>query len=328
MIPDGKLPFGALRLADSDLRLAVEDLRMGGKDYKAVKLHAVVNDGKLALDPMTFDSPAGPVEVTATVDANAAPQPVTLKLHAPGLALQPLLEALGKPGYASGTLELRADLRGAGNSPHALAASLAGSIGLAVAKGELDSGILGDLMATLLRQRELAALANKAGMSALNCFALRVDATAGIGTVRALRLDTSTLGMTGSGTLNFGAETLDVHLRPTAGLAGTFITVPVIVDGTFADRTVHPDVAGSVTDNALTAGKLALGASTGGLALIIGSAIDRKLGGDPCAEPLALARLARPPEAAGQRDGSTPGAGDKPAKAFKDPLNALKKLFQ
>jgi AsmA protein len=327
LIPGRKLPFAALRLADLDLQEAVDDLRTGGWDYKSVKLHAVVNDGKLTLDPLTFDAPGGQVDATATVDANSAPPPVTLTLRAPGLALQPLLEALGKPGYAGGTLELRADLRGTGDTPHDLAASLDGTVGVAVAKGELDSRVLGNLMATLLRQKELASLTNKAGMSKLNCFALRLDANGGVGTLRALRLDSSTVGITGAGTLNFGSETLDLHLRPTAGLAGATITAPVIVDGTFADRAVHADVAGTLVDNAGTAGKLALGASTGGLALIIGAAIDRKLAGDPCAEPLALARFAQPPDAGGQSNGAAPAAGQKPPKPA-NPADALKKLFQ
>jgi uncharacterized protein involved in outer membrane biogenesis len=328
VIPDSKLPFAALRLADTDLQLAVEDLRTGGQDYKSVKLHAVAADGKLTLDPLTFDAPGGQVDVTATVDSNAAPPPVTLTLRAPGLALQPLLKALGKPGYASGTLELRADLRGAGDTPHDIAASLDGAAGAAVAKGEIDTRLLASLMATLLRQTELPQLAKKTGMSALNCFALRLDATGGIGTLRALRLESSTLGMTGQGTLNFGTETLDLHLRPTAGLGGTTITAPLIVDGTFADRSVHADVAGTVAGNGGTAAKLAPGARTGGLALIIGSAVDRKLSGDPCAEPLALARFVQPPDASSQSDGSAPAAGQKPAKPAKDPLNALKKVIQ
>jgi uncharacterized protein involved in outer membrane biogenesis len=328
VIPDSKLPFAALRLADTDLQLAVDDLRTGGQDYKSVKLHAVAADGKLTLDPLTFDAPGGQVDVTATVDSNAAPPPVTLTLRAPGLALQPLLKALGKPGYASGTLELRADLRGAGDTPHDIAASLDGAAGAAVAKGEIDTRLLASLMATLLRQKELPQLANKTGMSALNCFALRLDANGGIGTLRALRLESSTLGMTGRGTLNFGTETLDLHLRPTADLGGTTITAPLIVDGTFADRSVHADVAGTVTDSGGTAAKLAPGARTSGLALIIGSAVDRKLSGDPCAEPLARARFAQPPDASSQSGGSAPAAGQKPAKPAKDRLNALKKVIQ
>jgi AsmA protein len=316
-----------LRLADSDIQLAVDDLRSGQQDYMSIKLHAVTTDGRLTLDPLTLDAPGGQMDLKATVDAKPAAPPVTLTLRAPGLALQALLKALDKPGYASGTLELRADLRGAGDTPQAIAASLDGAVGAAVVKGEIDSKLLGNMMSGLLHKTELTQLAGKAGMSALTCFAIRLDASNGVATLKALRLDTSTLGMTGVGTLNLGAETLDLHLRPTAGIAGTNITAPVIVEGTFADPSIHPDVVGTMTGNAGTAAKLALGASTGGLALIIGS-VDKKLSGDQCAESLALARFSQPPAASGQSDGSAPPAGQPPTKAANNPVNALKRLFQ
>jgi len=335
LIPDTTLPLDALRLADGTIQLAVDDLRTGGQDYKSVKLHGVVKAGQLTLDTLTLEAPGGQLNVTANVDAAQAVPAVTLTLRAPALALQTLLTAMGKPGYASGTLALRADLRGAGATPHAIAASLDGAVGAAVEKGEIDSRLLGSLLSSLLQQTDLSKLATKAGMSALNCFALRLDATHGIGTLRALRLDSSTLGMTGSGTLDFGTEGLDLHLRPTAGLAGTTVAVPLIVKGTFADPSVQPDVAGTVTGNAATAAKLALGASTGGLALVIGSELDKKLSGDVCAEPLALARFSQAsaagsqtPATGSQPGSSAPAGSPTPPKPANAPLNTLKKLFQ
>ena len=328
LIPDTALPLDALRLADGTIQLAVDDLRTGGQDYKSVKLHAVVKDGQLTLDTLTLEAPGGQLNVTATVNATQPVPPVTLTLRAPALALQPLLTALGKPGYASGTLELRADLHGAGDTPHAVAASMDGAIGAAVEKGQIDSRLLGSLLSSLLQQTDLSKLATKAGMSALNCFAVRLDASHGIGTLRALRLDSSTLGMTGTGTLDFGTEGLDLHLRPTAGIAGTTIAAPLNVKGTFADPSVQPDVVGTVTGNAATAAKLALGASTGGLALIIGSEVDKKLSGDVCAEPLALARFSQAPAAGSQSGSSAPAATAAPTKPANTPLNTLKKLFQ
>jgi hypothetical protein len=124
--------------------------------------------------------------------------------------------------------------------------------------------------------------------------------------------------------MNFGSETLDLHLKPTVGVAGTNVATPVIVKGTFAAPSVEPDALGLVTGNVGTAAKLALGASTGGLALIAGSAIDKKLSGDPCAEPLALARFSAPPAA-----GSQPAAASQPqAKPSTGPVGTLKGLFQ
>jgi len=324
VIPDTRLPLDALRQTDADVQLALDDLLTGGQDYKAVKLHLVARDGKLTLDPAGVNTPGGQVDAKLTMDANPAAPPVTLTLRAPGLALQALLKVLGKPGYASGTLELRADLHGAGDSPHAIAASLDGEIGAAVAKGEMDSQVLGGLLSSLLQSTQINQLASKAGMSALNCFALRLDASHGAGTLRTLKLDSSTVGLDGTGGMNFGSETLDLHLKPTVGVAGTNVATPVIVKGTFAAPSVEPDALGLVTGNVGTAAKLALGASTGGLALIAGSAIDKKLSGDPCAEPLALARFSAPPAA-----GSQPAAASQPqAKPSTGPVGTLKGLFQ
>jgi uncharacterized protein involved in outer membrane biogenesis len=328
IIPDTRLPLDALRQTDADVQLAVDSLVVGGLDYKAVRLHLMAQDGKFTLDPVTATTPGGPVAVKLTMDARPAAPPVTLTLRAPGLALQAVLKALGEPGYADGTLEVRADLRGAGDSPHAIAASLDGAVGAAVAKGEIESAVLGKLMSPLLKNSEISQLASKAGMTALNCFALRLDASRGAGTLRALKLDTATLGLEGSGGMDFGAETLDLHLRPTAGVAGTEVAAPVIVKGTFADPSIQPDVVGLVTGNAGAAARLALGASTGGLALLGGSLIEKELAGDPCAEPLALARLSPPPAAGTQPGSAAPAAGQPQAKPGTNPGDTLKRLFQ
>lgn len=328
LIPDTKLPIDLLRSMDADAIVAVDDLKSGGADYKTLQLHAVLKQGQLTVDPFSVDAPGGRIDIKATADANASPPAVTLTLRAPSLAMQPLLKALGKPGYASGNLEIRADLKGTGDSPHAIAASLDGAIGVALANGQIDSQVLGGLMSGLLQQTQIANLANKAGMSSLKCFALRINSTNGVGTVRALKMDSSTMGLDGSGDLNFGSETLGLHLKPTVGVAGTDIAAPVIVTGTFADPSVKPDAAGLVTGNAGAAAKLALGASTGGIGLIIGSAIEQRVSGDPCAGPLALARFSQPPAA---QSGGAAASGSQPQAQPKSSsggvAGALKKLF-
>jgi hypothetical protein len=190
--------------------------------------------------------------------------------------------------------------------------------------------VLGGMMSALVQNSQIASLANAAGMSALNCFALRLDASHGVGTLHALKLDSSTLGLDGTGGMNFGSETLDLHLKPTAGLAGTNIALPVIVTGSFASPSVQPDPVGLVTGNAGTAAKLALGMSTGGLALMAGSAIEKRVSGDPCAEPLALARFSQAPAAnAPASSGASQPSGGAPAASSPSSNvgGALKKLF-
>jgi hypothetical protein len=151
---------------------------------------------------------------------------------------------------------------------------------------------------------------------------LRIDTARGIGTLGALQLDTNTLSMTGTGTLDFGAETLDLRLRPMADLAGANIEAPVIVTGSFARPVVKSDPLGS------DAGAPTVGAGNRGLTLIIGSAREQKPSADVCAAPLALARFGSVPSVTTEPSDSAPPSGQKPPKRKNNPLDTLRKLFQ
>jgi uncharacterized protein involved in outer membrane biogenesis len=327
IIPDTPLPIDELRALNSDITLAVAAVRAGKVDYRNLKLHATDKQGQLTVEPIEFDAPGGHIAAKLTADADASPPPVGLTLRAPSLALQPLLSAMGKPGYASGNAEVRADLNGRGATPRAIAASLDGSIGVAVADGEIDTQLLRNLTSWLFARTELAKFAPKAGLGKLNCFAVRLDTTNGIGTFRALLLDTNTLAMNGSGQLNLRTETIDMKLRPAAGVGGTNITVPLRVSGTFAAPSVQPDATAALMDNAGTAAKMALGASTGGIGLIIGSVIESKTAGNACAGALALARFNTAPAEAPSAPGTGAPAAPAPPKPS-SPAQLLKKLFQ
>ncbi len=323
IIPDTPLPIDELRALNSDVTLAVATLRTGKVDYRNLKLHATDKQGQLTVEPIEFDAPGGHIAAKLTANADISPPPVGLTLRAPSLALQPLLSAMGKPGYARGNVEIRADLSGRGASPRAIIATLDGGIGVAVADGEIDTQLLRNLTSWLFARTELAKFAPRAGSGKLNCFAARLDTTNGTGTFRALLLDTNTLVMNGSGQLNLGTETIDMRLRPSAGVGGTNITVPLKVSGTFAAPSVQPDAAAALIDNAGTAAKMALGGSTGGIGLIIGSVIESKTAGNACAGALALARFSAAPAEAPSASGIAP-AQAKPS----SPAGLLKKLFQ
>jgi uncharacterized protein involved in outer membrane biogenesis len=327
IIPDVPLPIDELKALNSDVTLAVAALRTGKVDYRNLKLHATNKQGQLTVEPIEFDAPGGHIAAKLTANANASPPPIELTLRAPSLALQPLLSAMGKPGYASGIAEVRADLSGRGTTPRAIAASLDGGIGVAVADGEIDTQLLRNLTSWLFARTELAKFAPKAGLGKLNCFAARLDTANGIGTFRALLLDTDTLVVNGSGQLNLRSETIDMRLRPSAGVSGTNITVPLKVSGTFATPSVQPDPAAALMENAGTAAKMALGAGTGGIGLIIGSVIGSKTGGNACAGALALARFSAAPAEAPPASGTGAPAVPAPAKPS-SPAQLLKKLFR
>ncbi len=208
--------------------------------------------------------------------------------------MQTLLAALREPGYAAGKLEVYADLHGAGATPHAIAGTLDGSLGLAMAGGTIDNRLLGNTLGTIVRDASVLDLVGRGGNSEIECFAVRIDTAHGIGTLHTLVLNSSLLTLNGDGTLNLGAETLDLHVRPQARVAGTGLVVPLRVTGSFRAPSAVPDPAAALTANAGTVAGLALRGATP-FGAIAGALGQQKLfgggaSGADCGASLAIAR--------------------------------------
>jgi len=327
LIPDQPLPFGLLRVADADVRLDVGVLRSGGMDYKAITTHLALANGKLAVNPFSADMPGGRLSGSFSADAAQPAPPVHLVLHAPGLALKTILALVNEPPIASGSMEVRADLSGAGESPHAIAASLDGSLGVAVAGGTIDNRLLGSMLGKVLDAVNALDLVGKGGTSELRCFAVLMNAKNGIGTIQPLALGSSLLTMTGGGTVNLGAETLAMELRPQARLGGTDVVIPVQLTGPMRNPKVGVNQVGAAENNA---GAIA-GALLGGRNAVLQGPIHGIIGGgkpaDPCPASLAAARgQAAPAPAPAATPAPAPAAPGQPK--LPKPEDILKNLFR
>ena len=297
-IPEQALPFGQLPMVNADLHVSIGVLHVGGADTKTIQAHARLKDGVLTLDPASAVLPEGPVAFTLSADAGKTAPPVHLTLRAPAIALAPLLASLHEPPYVSGNLEVIADLRGNGESPHAIAASLDGTLALIVPGGSIDLKRIGGSAAGVLQTLNPKAAS---GADVLRCFALRLDFAHGVGTARALTLGSGLLNVDGTGTINLADETLALTLRSHATVAGTAVTVPVNVFGSLAKPQTKVNQIGLADSNA---------AALGGL---LGNAVGSPLGGqkpstgDTCPAALAVAR--------GQAVAGAGAAPDAPAPA-------------
>jgi uncharacterized protein involved in outer membrane biogenesis len=316
VIPDTPIPLDLLRSGDADVTTHIAQLKLGGAQYRAIALHLVLHDSQLRVDPFSADLPEGHLEGSLTADARQPAPPVALRLHAPGLAVQTLLAVLHEPGYATGKLEVYADLHGAGATPHAIAGTLDGSLGLAMAGGTIDNRLLGNALGTILRDASVLDLVGRGGNSEIECFAARIDASHGIGTLRTLLLSSSLLTLNGDGTLNLGAESLDLHIRPQARVAGTGLVVPLRVTGSFRAPSAVPDPAAAVAANAGTVAGLALRGATP-FGAIAGALGQQKLfggggGSAECGPTLAIAR-GQPGGTAPARPAAQPEPSGQPA---------------
>jgi AsmA protein len=313
LFPDTPIPFGALKLVNADVLLAVAELKTGGQTYRDLNTHVVVRDGSLRADPFAANLPGGHLDAKLTVEGTRPGPPVSLHLHAPGLAMAPLLAALNEPQVLSGNLEVYADLRAAGGTPHALASTLDGSLGLAMANGQIDNKLLGSMLGKVLEKANALDLVGRGGVSDLRCFAARIDARNGIGTFRTLELSSSLITVSGGGTVNLGQETISLQLRPEGRVGGNQFVIPVRVTGPILSPSVSLDAAAAAEANAGAAAGAALGKEIplGLLGGVLGGGKVPGLGpvaggGQSCETALALARgqpapAPPPPEAKPQR---------------------------
>lgn len=285
-----RLPFGLLDTADADLRLTIGELRSGGTAYRDLSGRLSLQDGRLVLDPVSAALPGGRLDFKLSLDSRAAPPPLALSLRAPGVSLRPLLAALHLPGEVAGTAEIDADLRTGGDTLQALASGLGGRLGLALPDGDVNSQLLGSVLAPVLTAGRLPVAAlglDHPGRTRIRCLTLRADAESGLATVGTVVLDTGRLVVYGAGTLNLREESIALRLRP-LGPSSQAPVVPVRLGGTFLAPKFTADPAGSaVTVAGLVTGLgMPRGTPFGPLAAVIANERD----GDPCDPALAAAR--------------------------------------
>jgi uncharacterized protein involved in outer membrane biogenesis len=331
IFPDTPLPFNLLRKADAAVTLSIADLIWDKAHYKSIAAHLELHNGALKLEQVAADLPAGHLTGALTaVDTPPAP-PVTLRLDAPALALGPLFAAMGKPGYISGNLEVHANLSGAGASPHAIASSLNGTLGVDMANGTVDNRLLGSALGSVLSAVNVLDLVGRGGTSAVQCFAARLNTKNGTGTLQPLVLSSSLITMEGGGTINLGAETMDLRIRPQGRVAGTPIVVPLKVEGSLRSPSVASDTAATIGANAGAVAGSVLGKSTP-LGLLGGALGEQKLLGGSgeavnCGAALAAARGEAAPAAATSAQ-PAPAPAQKSQPKPPNPGQLLQKLFR
>lgn len=331
VIPTAPLPFNLLRAADGNVELTIDKLTYAGANYQALTAHALLRNGVLTVRPISGELPGGPVSGALMVNAASNPPSIRLVEQAPAFRLGPLLRLLGEPGSAAATVQLYANLAGAGSTAHDIAASLNGTLGVSTVNGEIDGALLDHLLTAAGLP---AGIAGAQGPVQLRCFATRIDTTNGLARIRALTLDSSRLFMTGGGSVDLATEGLNVVLKPQTTIGGAATPIPLAITGTLGRPVTGAAPAGDYAQAIAAAGQRVGGGQT------LFGRLTRQLGLAPhtarpqgCTTALALARMGHPGPApttvglaAGGSRGSAGGGGKSPG-AASGPQNLLQSLF-
>jgi AsmA protein len=275
---------------DAELALAARGVTSGGLPPIAVQTQLRLSNGALTLSPFNLTLPAGRLAGQVNVNAATNPAQYALRLRSEGAgldlaALSGALDGLGLRGQG----ELAANLRGAGATTRAIAASLTGEMGLALVNGRLEQGKAMDALGAMLAL--LSPNAQRLGAIELRCLALAFGAEQGVAQSRSIFMDSAIGQINGQAAINLRDESLNGRLNTNLRVLGLGLRAPVNLGGTLAAPRLGVPPGAALGQNA--AGLLA-DTLTG---RVVTDPLGNLLGGSgrnaetDCAEPLRIARL-------------------------------------
>jgi len=284
------LPLEVLNKFDCEIKFQAGKVLLPKLALNEMNTAVSLSHGKAVITPFKAIIGGGTVEFETTIDAKEQPNFLSVELKIDGLELGEMFQELGISDIAEGGLDMDIEVKSRGESVAALMDSLTGHTILVMESGRINNkyiNILGaDLASSVLNF--LNPFKKSDDYTNINCLVSRFEIKNGIGESTVLVFDTDQMSVLGEGKLDFGAEELDLSLRPQPkkSLANTGISFslselakPFKLGGTFA----KPSLAIDPTQAAITIGK-AVGAAAqygyGGAAVaLLGK---KKSDKDPC----------------------------------------------
>jgi uncharacterized protein involved in outer membrane biogenesis len=273
LFSDDPLPLTTLPALDANLDLVVAKLELPGKPaLSALRAALALNDGRVVVQPLNFRAGSGSVDGAATLRLPTGGAPVlSLRARSAGVTLEEVLAMAGKAGGLSGgRTNVELDLTATGASPRQLAGSLDGELRFKADRMRLSSnlsGLGGNLLIQLVDAVNPFYKQDKG--SNLECVAARLTVKRGAIVVdRSIAVESDKLNIVASGSIDLGAETIEMAIRPTVkeglGLGSANLAQLVKLTGSLSDPRIGVDVKGAARQG------LSIGAAvaTGGLSLL------------------------------------------------------------
>ncbi|MCB2011402.1 MAG: AsmA family protein [Geminicoccaceae bacterium] len=338
--PDDPLDLPLPLPVDLDLVVETAGLDARGIELGAGKYELFADNLHARLKILEQALYGGNLEAEADIAGNDAPSlKASAKLE--GIALLPILKSLAGFERLEGTGDVGLSLKSEGASVKALVEALDGD-GTIMLR---DGAILGFNIGAVVRQVMTLGVSHAAKEERKTDFAeLGGTFTIDKGVLRNedIALRAPLLRVTGAGTVDLPARTLDYRLAPKAAstLQGQDATsdpdlelgVPIVVHGPWSDPQVQLDIDGALTGNLLSGE--GVGAIVGGLAAKggklgeVGENLEKVLGVDPgkAAAGGLVKELLGGSAPSGEGDGGAASGEDQPAQAVKPAEKALESL--
>jgi len=210
------IPWNQAWLREFDADVEVRDARfthVANDLAQSLRARATLKDGVLRVAGFDVGVAGGHVSGDLTWDASRTPGAGWVDARARSLQVARLSPRLAAGDRLSGTVDAHAVLRASGDSPRALAASLAGTLTASLSPDASVSRRL-DAKLGLDGGAWLHSLFDRSGRVAVQCAALTLAIERGQGTSRSLVFETDRSALAGHASVNLVDESIDVSLTP------------------------------------------------------------------------------------------------------------------
>lgn len=244
VFPSDPLPLDALKSADLKLALEASKIVAPGATLDAVKTSVSLDNGTLAIRPLSFRLADSAFDGDIGLDARSGPAAaLRVRLAAPDIDMSLLLKELAKTDLLRGDAKLDLAVDGRGRSVAEIMGNLAGHSRLLMGKGEMKNEGLGVISGLA---GALGDVLGKKEWVVLECLASDFEIAGGVAKSRLNVIDTELLTVIGEGSANLGRETLAMKVTPRTKTPDLSLAVPVNIGGTFLAPTFTPDAMATI----------------------------------------------------------------------------------
>jgi hypothetical protein len=275
--------FSALRGFDLDVDVDIESFHAERSRMQSAQFRVLLDNGRLSVNSATFRYPRGDLDVAFELDTR---QQMSFHLAARAKDIDPRramdLAETGAARHISADVDIDIDIRGAGNSPHDMAASLDGGIYLTTRNGQMRRSVL-DLVFVDLVGWTVGKVARTTYVD-VNCGVADFAIADGVVSTRGLFMDLPDIAITGEGSIDLGNERIDYTFLPRKKSRIIVKADPVQITGSLNDPSVKviPWKSAATTYGTLLFAPYVFVGITA--ADLLSGAIRGKGGESPCAE--------------------------------------------
>ncbi len=293
LFPDARLQVERVRAMDGDIRFRANSIDAGQIPFKQVAFRVKLDNGVLALDPLTFEMKQGRVAGDVRINARKSIPAAHIDLRVKDVQLDQLKgKSPGAEPPLGGVMQARAVIDGAGDSVHRVMSNANGTFTVVLPRGEINAAFA-ELTGINVAKGLGLLLTKPRDKDEIRCGVAQFDIKKGLMTADNITFDTQTVVIRGSGDVNLGPESLDLEIK---GEPKKFrlarLRTPIEVRGHLMKPSFGVNVGSTAKQGAVAA---ALGVLTTPIAALI-AFVDPGLAKDQnCAQMIAAAESKGPP---------------------------------